>query len=376
MNQKAVPAYLWIENDLRQEIAAGRLKAGDRLPAEEELCQNYSVSRMTLRKALNLLCSDGYLYRIPGKGSFITSPEDKQTKRLIQRNDYAKKVNRGVGVLIPCITFSLFPGILRAVEDVAMANGYHIMLGNYDANPEKEREYMETYVERGVSGLIVSPSYNSHENEFYGRLSELEIPLVLTDCSVRGVEADLVSTDNVKGAAMGTRYLIESGCRRIGFLSGWCSGSSSRERFAGYAEALKEAGVAVDEALVGEGDYSEEFGYRAAREMLAAGTVDGFFSANEPLAQGIIRALGELPAAERQRKMLSSFDDVDLPVDLDFTVSLIEQPRYEIGRVAAELLLERIKERRKKQRAVCRKVLIEPERVEAYVRTSVQKGDG
>jgi len=156
--KKTIPVYLRIEKNLRDKIEKGNIKPGDKLPTEEELALQFKVSRMTLRKALSILSAEGYIYQIPGRGTFVTSPEDKEVELIKKRHRQIKKMNKGVGILVPCITFSIFAGIVRGAEDTLRENHYHVILGNYDRNPEKEKEYIETFVERGVSGFIISPT--------------------------------------------------------------------------------------------------------------------------------------------------------------------------------------------------------------------------
>ena len=235
MKNYGIPIYKEIEQDLKEKIETGYYKIGDRF-TEKELVKIYKVSRLTLKKATSLLAAEGYLSQIPGKGTFITSP-DEQSKP--QTNDIRfKKLNKSIGILVPCITFSLYPGIIRGAEDFAHEYGYNVILGNYDANPEKEKEYMERFVRRGISGLMVSASYNSRLNPYYQILKKNNIPLVVIDTLVPGVETDFVATDNIKGSYLATCALIRKGCKKIAFLSGYFQASSSKERFTGYKNAL------------------------------------------------------------------------------------------------------------------------------------------
>ncbi len=359
--KKNIPVYLNIEKDLREKIENGRLKKGEKLPPEEKLAHHYKVSRMTIRKALSILASEGYIYRITGKGTFITSPEDRELELIKKRQKEVQKINKGIAILVPCVTFSIFAGIIRGAEDELRENGYHIMLGNYDGDPVKEREYMEIFVKRGTSGFIISPNYYSSSNPYYEFLLKKEIPFVFTDISLEGIETDLVATDNFKGGYEGTKYLISSGCRRIAFVSGWMKLFSSKERFRGYKEALEEEGIKIEKEIIADGDTSEEFGYTAIKKILSRNEIDGIFSANEPITIGILRALKELEINIPQDIKMASFDEPHLPSGLNYPIAFISQPRYEIGKRAAQLLLERIKEKGKSQKSPYRKIFIAPE---------------
>lgn len=356
-----MPAYIRIERALREKIEKGEFKIGDRLPSEEKLASEFKVSRMTLRRALSLLVSEGYLYPTPGRGTFITSPEDENIERAKRRQEEMKKMNKGVGILVPCITFSIFSGIVRGAEDTLREKNYHVILGNYDGNPKKEREYMETFVERGVSGFIISPNYYSKENTYYDILKKKGIPFVFTDITIDGIEADLVSTDNEKGGYIGTKHLISLGCKKIAFISGYLSLYSSEGRFKGYRKALKEGNIKFRKELVIDGDTSEEFGYEAAKLLFSKNDIDGIFSGNEPITVGILKFIKELNIKVPEEVKIVSFDEPRLTSDINYPITLIKQPRYEIGKIAAEILIERIKEKRKNLMSPFKKILLEPE---------------
>ena len=360
--KKIIPAYLRIEKNLREKIEKGKIKPGDKLPTEEELALQFKVSRMTLRKALSILSAEGYIYQIPGKGTFVISPEDKEVELIKKRQRQIKKMNKGVGILVPCITSSIFAGIVRGAEDILRENHYHVILGNYDENPEKEKEYMETFVERGISGFIISPNCFSSPRYYIEILKKRDIPFVFTDITINGVETDLVATDNFKGGYIGTKYLISLGCRKIAFISGWLSLYSSEGRLSGYRKALMEENIPYRKELVIDGDISEKFGYEAVKLLLIKNKIDGIFSANEPITIGILKAIKEMGVRPEELKIVS-FDEPKIPLSLNYPVALIKQPRYEIGKVAAQILLERIKEKKKNLKTPFKKILLEPEMV-------------
>lgn len=354
------PAYLQIEEDLRKKIESGYYKVDDRL-SEQKLVKVYNVSRLTLRKATSILAAEGYLSHVQGKGTFVTSP-DGQNK--LQNNDVRfKKLNKSIGILIPCVTFSLYPGIIRGAEDFAREHGYHIILGNYDVNPEKEKEYMESFVHKGISGLVISASYTSRHNSYYRTLKKNKIPFVIIDTVIPGLETDFVGTDNVQSSYSATCTLIKKGCKKNAFISGYFQASSSKERFTGYKNALEENGLRLDNALVREGPFSEEFGYKATKEIISKNKIDGIFSANEPLLPGVLRVIKE--QKKNSGIKVVSFDKPEIPLGLAYPCVFIVQPRYDIGRVACELLLERIKEKRGKTQTPYKKILLQPEVIEA-----------
>ncbi len=352
--------YLKVQDDILRRIVSGELNPGDKLPSENDLSSEYQVSRMTLRKALAILCSEGYIYQVRGLGTFVTSPDDKTTKILRERSQYNRKKTKGIGMLISCVTGSLYPPIIRGVEDILYKHGYHLVLGNYDAVPAKEQKYMETFVRNGFSGLLIAASYNSHLNPYYVTLKNRHIPFVLIDTDVKGLDADLVTADSRKGSRAVTKLLISSGCRRIAIVCGSLESFTSKERLAGYREALEEAGIPVREELIYTGEFKEEFGYQATCSLLASHKPDGILSANEPITPGVLNAIHEKGLAIPDDIRIVSFDEPELPGWLQTPIPLMVQPGYEIGKAAAELLLQRIGELRNKETSSDKRILIEP----------------
>jgi len=370
MENKIVPVYLQIEKDLREKIEKGQLKIGTRL-TEKELTRIYKVSRLTLRKSLSLLASDGYLYQVPHRGTIITSPDDPSFKDI--RDARLKKLNKGIGILVSCVTGYLYPGIIRGVEDVCESFGYHLVIGNYDAIPTKEKKYMETFVQRGISGLVIAPSYNSHLNPYYKTLKEKNVPFVLVDVEVKGIKSDIVSTNNFKGAYEGVKKLISSGCRNILFLSTSLNASSTKERLSGYKQALEEAKISFKKEFIksDESRQPHEFAYKITKDFLNKNKIDGIFSANEPLIFGVLKAIKDKGMKIPDDIKIVSFDKPEIPLELAYPITFITQPRYQIGKTACELLLERIKEKRNKTKIPYKKILLEPELVEANVKENV-----
>jgi len=365
MLKGAVPAYLQIENDLRNKIESGCYKVGDRF-IEKDLVKEYKVSRLTLKKATSMLVADGYLSQTPGKGTFITSPGEQNG--LLNREAQHKKLNRSIGILVSCITNSPNPGIIRGVEDVCESSDFNLVLGNYDAMPEKEKKYMETLVQRGISGLIISASYNSYQNPYYKKLQEKNIPFVFLDVKVNGIESDLVATDNFNGAYLGTRSLVRKGCRKMLFICTSLKASSTRERLQGYRLALEESEIPFKEEMVREskmGHPPDSFAEKETESFLARGKADGIFSANEPLVFGVLRAVKKARAKKSGGVCIVSFDKPEIPMELAYPMTFIVQPLYQMGYTACEILLERIKQKRNKVKTPYRRVLLEPELIEA-----------
>lgn len=355
-----VPFYLQIVDHLKRQIEGGTLKVNDCLPTEMELMASWSVSRQTVRNALAELETDGYIHRIAGKGTFVSGKDaatDALRRQQAERRPQRNGGNHAVGLLIPCVTISLYTGIVRGAEDAAYAAGYHLVIGNYDVNPDKEEEYLNLFLERHLSGVIAAPSFNSRSAP-YQRLLAAGIPLTLTDILLPEISTDLVCTDNIEGGRLAADHLISKGCKRLGFICGGIDTSSAQERILGYQLALKRARLPAPETRILGGSFDVESGYRLGLQLQQEG-VDGIVVANENLTLGVMRALKDRETAVQ----VVSFDEPSIPRSLPCPVALVTQPRYEIGKTAAELLLQRLrgsKGRTESETEVFRKICLTP----------------
>ena len=327
----AQPKYQRLFELLEADIQNQKHPSGSLFPSEHELSRLFNLSRHTVRAALAHLERQGYLIRMRGKGTFVQYPP--------VRPDAPKGE---IGMLVPCVTIALYPEVVRGVEDVVSAAGRHLILGCYDVDPGKERLYITRMLEKPVAGIILCPSYNSSATLYQG-LVHCEMPFILVDTAVDGVDADLVATNGFEGARQGVLRLAAAGCTRPAFVSGYLAASTSRERLAGFRAGLDEAGLPCPEERILAGGFDEAFGRTAARALLALPQPpDGILIANDPIAAGLVAELQAAGIAPPEGMRLCVFDEPGIPLHLRVPMDLIRQPRRLIGETAARLLLERI----------------------------------
>jgi DNA-binding LacI/PurR family transcriptional regulator len=135
---------------------------------------------------------------------------------------------------------------------------------------------------------------------------------------------------------------------------------------------MEEGGLPLIEDLIKFGDFSEEFGYKSTKEILLREKIDGIFSANEPITAGVFKAIKEVGYSDIK---IASFDEPDIPFDLNLNIILIKQKRYEIGKYAAKLLLEKLEGKKKNENKEFKKILIPPEIIEIKKIVENKKGD-
>lgn len=244
-----------------------------------------------------------------------------------------------IGILVPDISSQFYPEVVRGAEDVANIYDYNIMLCNSDLDIEKEKEYLRVLKEKMVDGVIYMSS--SLKPEILELIKELDLVTVLVETKDEDGLLPSVTIDSLQAAYEGTKYLIDKGNKKIGYIGvPRDSFNAWSMRYDGYEKALKEAGLGIDESLVYLHDLRTKSGYDAVDTMVQHGGVDAIFCASDELAMGAINALRE--------KGIKVPDDVDVVGFNDiYTASIfypklttISQPMYDMGSVAMRMLIK------------------------------------
>lgn len=250
------------------------------------------------------------------------------------------RTTKTLGLIISDISNPFFTAVIRGIEDVANARGYTLVLCNTDERLEKERAYVQLLRSRRVDGLIMAPVGIAEEYEGFD--AAVAVPLVFIDRRVPG-RADAVVVDNVRGALDVVRHLIDLRHRRIGIITGLPKISTSKERLQGYRQALTEAGLPVDPALLKIGYSRLDGGYQAARELLGLpARPTAVFATNNLMAIGLMRAVAECGLRCPQDISVACFDDFEWASVFHPRLTTVAQPTYDMGTKAAELLLARL----------------------------------
>jgi LacI family transcriptional regulator len=260
-----------------------------------------------------------------------------------RRNDIARalrggKRTRSLGLVIKDVANPFYSQIARGVEEVARAHDLFVISACSDEDPARERHLIRSLCERRVDGLLVVPSGADH----HYLVPELRMgtsAVFIDRPPEEAIEADVVLIDNVGGARAAVAHLLAHGHRRIACLSDLPGIFTARERRRGYDEALRAAGVTVDESLVRVGQHDVAAAQAAMAELLALGDAPtAVFTGNNRLTIGALRAI----QAAGSGTALVGFDDFELADMLATPVTVVAHQPAEMGRRAAELLCRRM----------------------------------
>lgn len=251
------------------------------------------------------------------------------------------RTTHAIGVVVSDITNPFFATLVRGAEDAALEAGFSLIVCNSDEDPDKEDLYVRLLRRRRMDGLLIAPTRDG-ASPAIRELAQQKMPFVFIDRKAKGIAADAVLSDNVGGAYQATRHLIERGHRRIGIVLGIPGATTTEERFAGYRQALAEAGLSVVEELVVWGGYRVEGGRKAGAELLSlADPPTAIFSTNNLMTVGVLQELSARGIGIPKQVAVVGFDDLDWTEMANPPLTVVAQRPYEIGYQAFEILLGR-----------------------------------
>ena len=173
-----------------------------------------------------------------------------------------------MGVVVRDIVNPFFPALVRGAEDAAQKAGYSVLLCNSDDQRDKEEQYLELLLSKRVDGILLNKAPGQLSSSLRQMLTESKVPVVLMMRTSPDLRADVVITDNEKGAFEAVSHLVRVRHRRIALISGPMNVSNGKARWQGFRKALEANELQYDPELVFEGDYHLESGYRAGLSLL------------------------------------------------------------------------------------------------------------
>lgn len=243
-----------------------------------------------------------------------------------------------VALVVSDVRNPFFAELARGAEDAAYEAGCDLILCNSDLKPEKELHYIQSLIEKRVDGIVMN-SVAALSRDERTELAGCGIPVVLLNRVAGSRGFSSVTAANLDGGALAGQYLTRLGHGSLGHITTMNAQSNLSDRTTGFVRAAEKAGARV---AVARGTHSTEGGYELTKRLIERHPhVTAIFAANDAMAFGAIRALGELGKRIPEEVSLVGFDDVALAAIVQPPLTTVYQPKYEMGKAAIEILLSR-----------------------------------
>ena len=308
----------------------------------KEIAKELGLSVMTVSRALNNR----------------SNVDEKTRNRILQtarrlgyRPNYVAKslvLNKTntLGVVVPEISHSFFPEVIRGIEEVAHQAGYQLILTHSKENAERELEVLNTLEAKRVDGILISMAQSSTDLEPYKERIASGIPLVFFDRCAFGLGASCVSINDEQSAETITRHLIEGhGYQKIAHLAGPQKLSIGIQRMQGFKKAMQDNGLDISEDWLQVAGLNEKGGLQAMRSLLALPDSQiprAIVAVNDPVAFGAMQAIYEEGLRIPEDIAITGFTDDIRAQLMPAPLTTVRQPAFQVGQTAAKKLLEHI----------------------------------
>ena len=306
----------------------------------EYIARMANVSKATVSRVVN------------GKKDGVSDEVRQRVQRLIEEYEYTPNLmarsmvtarTKTIGVVIPDIENPFFSQLVGFVEQHLRNWGYTAMLCNTYPSSSLEVQGIRTMLAKQVDGIILVSAQSQSKGREQG-IGKYGVPCVLLDRKNPSIDYNVgIFVDNEGAFRRAAEMLLRHQNRRIAFIRGPAHFNTSQERFRGYVNALKKHGVTVDEDLIVSGNFGYQSGYDAVMTLLERkAEFTALMASNDMMAFGAMRALQERGFSIPEQVEVMGCDDIFFCNMIHPTLSTVAQPIDEMGRLAAEVMMDLI----------------------------------
>ena len=295
--------------------------------------------------------SVGTVSNVLNRPDTVSAPTRLRVQNAIDRlgfvrNESARHLRAGssrtIGLVVLDIANPFFTDLARAVEDVAGEQGLAVILCNSADDAVRETRYLDLLTEQRVQGVLITPT--GEISPALDTVRRRGVPVVLVDRRSAGPDQCSVAVDDVLGGRLAAEHVLERGHRRIAFVGGSSGLPQVEERRAGVLAAVRERCGSDEGLTVLSPAQLTVAGGREAAELIiglpAARRPTAVLCANDLLALGVLQEMVRHGFTVPGDMAIVGYDDIDFAAAAAVPLSSVRKPRYELGRRAAELLLE------------------------------------
>lgn len=304
----------------------------------DDVAKKAGVSISTVSRVLN-----GYEH--------VSKSSKEKVEKAIKALEYtpsqaarslASQKSNMIGIIVPDLANQYYAKMITAIEEEASKHDYSIIICNIQENISKELKYMKMLKEMWVDGVVLMHEKINEETKKF--LMTCNFPVVLASVKIPGVELTNINIDDEQAAFDAIEYLVELGHKRIGMITGdlrdYTAGIS---RLNGYKKALAHYGISIDEAIIQEGHFKFNDGYRIMEKMLMLkDRPTAVFAASDEMAIGAMNCALDMGFNVPEDISFMGFDNIDMARVVRPKLTTVNQPSTLIGQIAIESLLKKM----------------------------------
>ncbi|PWW36104.1 MULTISPECIES: LacI family DNA-binding transcriptional regulator [Paenibacillus] len=300
----------------------------------------------TIKDVANLAgVSVATVSRVINERGYVHADTRKKVEEAVKQLNFSpnevarslyKRKSKLIGLLLPDIANPYFPQLARGVEDRMQEQEFRLIFGNSDEDEQKEKDYIQTFIQNNVVGVISSTNY-PHSSIY----ENLKIPVVFLDRTP--LDSPSVYADGREGGRLAAREIIKRGSRRITVMQGPAHIKPAQDRFEGAIESIRQAGL--DYLVIQTTSFSfNDVGLWADELFSKYGDTDGVIASNDIAAMAVLHEALRIGKKVPEDMQIIGFDDIPMSSLLSPALSTIRQPAYEMGREAAGLLIKLVEQ--------------------------------
>jgi LacI family transcriptional regulator len=301
-----------------------------------DIAQRAGVSPSTVSRVLN----DSTPVAAAKKTAVVAAVKALGFRPNVLAQELARGHSRAIGVLPQGISSPFYGSLIKGIEQGLRGTDYYPLFASGE-HPGEAAQALDLLLAHRVDGLIVVGGHIADEDllDLAGR-----IPILAIGRSIAGLEHRCLQVENQVGGYKATRHLLGLGHTRIVHITGFSWHRDAIDRHAGYVRAHQEAGVAIDPALVVEGNFEEQSGLICTESLLAAATpFTAIFASNDQMAYGAGLALYHRSIRVPKDVSIVGFDDQQSAAYAWPPLTTVRQPALEMGYAAAQALLSQLR---------------------------------
>lgn len=250
--------------------------------------------------------------------------------------------NNTIGVIVPEIVHYFFSTVLSGIQEEAENGGYKLLFCHSQEDYEREVKSVETLIDARVCGILASQSKETREFNHFQEIIDSNIHLVFFDRICTGINTDKVVVDDYAGAFNAVEYLVKTGCERIAFLGSLGSMPIANNRRMGYEDALSKHKLPILKEMIRVCD-TPDLAKKVVPELLKLNPhPDAFFCVNDEVAAYCMQIAKSAGFKIPEEISVCGFTNSYITDVTDPTLTTVDQRGFELGKVAARLLINRI----------------------------------